>query len=93
MVEYLVQFVHKIGGKNPKDVARIYLPGSAFSDSRTLGAALREAELYASGVTYPGQARALMAGERVRTFRVEGDKVIVFPDRGPWHSLILEVES
>jgi hypothetical protein len=58
----------------------VSIPDGAFSNRNTLGAALRK-----SGV--------MMRGARVNHFRVEGDKVIVFPSvpglTTYWHSIIL----
>jgi hypothetical protein len=78
--EWMVRYVHKIS-PSPKDVAGpVIIPDSAFADSKKLGAALRKA-----GV--------LAAGARVRHFRTEGDKVVVFPTMPGsttyWHSIIL----
>jgi hypothetical protein len=78
--EWMVRFVHKIS-PSPKDVmGPVSIPDSAFADSKTLGAALR-------------RAGVLEAGARVRHFRTEGDKVVVFPTMPGsttyWHSIIL----
>jgi hypothetical protein len=75
-MKYDVRFVHKIS-PSAKDVSEpIEVSGGAFSDSKTLAAALRK-------------AKVLGAGERLRAFRVEGDRVVAFPDRGIWHSIVL----
>lgn len=77
---YMVRYVHKISPSS-KDVAGpVHISGSAFSNSKTLGAALRKV-----GV--------LMAGARVRSFRTEGNQVVIFPSAPGlttyWHSIIL----
>lgn len=76
MKDYLVRYVHKISPRDT-DKAWVKLPGGAFSDSKTLARHLRS-----TGILSPGT--------RLRSFRVEGDKVVAFPDRGVWHSLTLE---
>lgn len=78
---YSVKYVHKISS-SAKDVGPdVTLPGGAFSDSKTLGKALRKA-----GV--------LTSGGKVTNFRVEGNRVIIFPSvpgmTTYWHSIILE---
>jgi hypothetical protein len=74
-----VRFVHKISPRD-NDVDVVSLPAGAFSNRNTLGAALRAAGL-------------LFSGERIREFRVEGDKVIAFPAGSIWHSIILTSEG
>lgn len=76
-----VRFVHKI---SPRDTdvmpAPVVIPDSAFSDRKTLGKALREAKVMLSGCSVTG-------------FRVEGNKIVVFPCcpglTTYWHSIIL----
>jgi len=77
---YMVGYIHKIS-PSPQDVwGPVCLNDNAFSDSKTLGAALRKAHV-------------LIPGGQVRQFRVEGDRVIVFPSAPGmttyWHSIIL----
>ena len=78
--EWMVRYVHKISPSNQDVKGPITIPGGAFSNSKMLGAALRRA-----GVLAPGA--------QVRSFRVEGDKVVVFPSLPGsttyWHSIIL----
>lgn len=81
MQRFSVRYVHKVAPRPGDQHPDIYLAGGCFSDSKTLGKALRN-----SGV--------LMVGARVMSFRVEGSKVVVFP-KVPglttyWHSVILE---
>jgi hypothetical protein len=79
MSTYNVRFIHRVSPR-PSDVMRAELPDGAFADRNTLGAALRAAGVLASG-------------QRVRTFRVEGNRVIVFPHMAGccvWHSIIIE---
>ncbi len=76
--KYIARFTHKIAPRDT-DVSKesFEIADNAFSDSRTLGAALRA-------------ARVLQPGERVRTFRVEGDKVIIFPPKTSiWHAITI----
>lgn len=83
---YSVRYVHAIS-PSTKDVGGdIILPAGAFSNKNTLAKALRNRAV-------------LLIGGKIRDFRVEGDKVIVFPGKnstgGPgslssnWHSIIL----
>ncbi len=75
-----VRFIHKISPRE-SDVERPFsFPEGAFSDRKTLGAAFREMGL-------------LCPSERIREFRVEGDKVIAFPVGSIWHSIILTSEG
>jgi hypothetical protein len=84
METFSVRYVHKIS-PSEKDVGpAVSLSPGAFSNSKTLGKALREA-----GVLLPGG--------RVRNFQVEGDKVVVFPVvprlTTYWHSIVLTSET
>lgn len=86
---YSVRYVHAISPSMKDTGGDIILPAGAFSNSRTLAKALRDRAV-------------LLIGGTVKNFRVEGDKVIVFPGKnstgGPsshgmlssnWHSIIL----
>ncbi len=79
-----VQYVHKIAGKLAKIEGPYTIADSALSDSKALGKALRKAKI-------------MMSGARVQSFRVEGDKVHVFPVMPGlstyWHCITLTVES
>jgi hypothetical protein len=78
---YTVTFVHPIAGACPRDTVKCNtLPDSAFSDSRALGKALRE-----RGILFSGQS--------VREMRVAGNRVVVFPSRGGWHSITLTCDE
>ena len=89
---YSVRFIHKVGGVPALASAPIEIQPEAFTDRKTLGAALRAASV--SGVPYPGQSRVLMAGESVREFREErGSGTVVFPRSKIWHSIILTREE
>lgn len=79
MATYRVRFVHKIAPRDT-DTARAELPDGAFSDRNTLGAALRGAGL-------------LGKGERVGSFRSEGERIVAFPIGSVWHSIILTHEG
>lgn len=77
---YMARYVHQISPK-PTDVGGPFcIRDGAWSDRKTLAAALRKA-----GV--------LDSGARVREFRVEGERIIVFPSMPGmttyWHSVIL----
>lgn len=75
-----VSFIHKVSPRDSDRMAPVRIHDNAWSDSRKLGAALREV-----GV--------LDKGARVRTFRVEGDSVVAFPTMPGlttyWHAIIL----
>ena len=77
MTNFTVRYVHRIAPKASDVGSDIDIQDSALSDSRSLAGALRKA-----GV--------LEGGARLRSFRVEGDKVLCFPDRGIWHCIALE---
>jgi hypothetical protein len=86
MARYQLRFVHKIAPReNDRAIAEI--PDGAFADRKALGAALRKVEI--GPPFYVGQTRALMSGERIRTFRVEGEKTIAFPSGGVWHAIVI----
>lgn len=75
--EYNVRMVHKIAPRDT-DRATVSMPESAFSDTKSMGAALRKAGL-------------LVSGQRVREMRAEGNRVIVFPEASTWHSFIIDM--
>lgn len=76
-MSYRIRFIHKISPRDTDTIPAVDLPDGAFADRNTLGAALR-------------QVGALCKGERVREFRTEGARVIAFPARSVWHSIIIE---
>lgn len=76
-MKYHIKMIHKISPRDT-DVMDVELPDSAFADCKTLAKVLRTNKVLGSGV-------------RVRHFCVEGDKIIVFPSSGAWHSLILKI--
>lgn len=67
--EYMVRFVHKIAPRDDDVEGPVRIPDNAFSNKRTLAKALRMAGILGSG-------------DSIRSMRVEGDKIIVFP--GGW---------
>lgn len=79
-----VRYVHKVSPRETDVLPHaLPLPESAFADSKALGKALRGAKI-------------LMPGARVRSFRVKGDRVVVFPTMPGmttyWHAIILTSE-
>jgi hypothetical protein len=78
--QWMVRYVHKISPSDKDTMGPVTIPNGAFSDSKSLGAALR-------------RAKVLGSGAQVRSFRVEGDKVVVFPSMPGmttyWHSVVL----
>lgn len=76
MVLVDVLFVHRVAA-HPSDRRNdVSIPASAFQNRIALGKALR-----AAGV--------LEKSARIRSVHTEGDRTIVFPDRGIWHSVTL----
>jgi hypothetical protein len=77
---WMVRYVHKVSPSSKDVMGPVAISDGAFSDSKKLGAALRK-------------SKVMMAGARVAHFRVEGDKVIVFPFvpgmTTYWHSIVL----
>lgn len=73
---YDVRLVHKISPSDKDRMGPVAIPDNAFSDRNTLAAALRDA-----GV--------LQSGGRLNSFRVEGEKVVAFPAKSIWHSIVL----
>ena len=84
MSTYSVRYVHKVSPRDTDVGPAVEIPAGAFADRNKLGKALR-----ALGV--------MMKGCRVSGFRVERDKVVVFPVcpglSTYWHAIILEVQS
>jgi hypothetical protein len=76
--------VHKISPSAKDTGPDVEISDNAWSNRNTLAKALRK-------------ARVLDPGARVRSFRVEGDKVVVFPSipgmTTYWHSVILTCEK
>lgn len=66
MSKYSVRYVHSIAPSSEDKGPDVEIRDGAFSDSKTLGKALREAGVLASGAY-------------ITSFRVEGDKTTVFP--------------
>jgi hypothetical protein len=81
---WMVRYVHKISPSDKDVMGPVHIPGGAFSDRKKLGAALRK-------------AKVMMAGTSIRSFRTEGNRVIVFPSAPGmttyWHSIILTHEG
>jgi len=77
---FSVKYVHKVSPSDNDVGPDVVIPGGAFSDSRKLGQALRTLGVLARGA-------------RVRSFRAEGDKVVVFPSMPGlttyWHAVVL----
>lgn len=75
-MKFMVRYVHKIAPRASDVMGPVEINDNAFSNRNTLAAALRK-------------ARVLSSGDRLKSFRVEGDKVIAFPMASIWHSVIL----
>jgi len=82
-MKYMIRYVHKISPRPTDTMGPVEIPDNAFSNRNTLGAALRKA-----GV--------LMRGASIRSFRVEGIKIVAFPSAPGlttyWHSIIITPE-
>lgn len=81
MARYQVSAIHKISNPNgPTQFGEVTINDNAFSNKKTLGAAMHK-------------VRALGTGESIDTYRVVGNKTIVFPSnrggRSIWHSITL----
>lgn len=78
---YSVRYVHKISPRATDTGKDVIIPGSAFSDRKKLNRALLDL-----GV--------LDKGARIRSYRVEGDEVIIFPMMPGmttyWHAVVLK---
>lgn len=76
--EYMAHYTHRVGRANPNDVEGPFdLADGALSDKIKLAKAMRNAGI-------------LNVGDRLRSFRVEGDKIVTFPSTpSPWHSITL----
>lgn len=76
-----VRYVHKISPRATDTGKDVIIPGSAFSDRKKLNRALLDL-----GV--------LDKGARIRSYRVEGDEVIIFPMMPGmttyWHAVVLK---
>ena len=76
MREYMARYVHKISPRDSDVEGPFSIPGSAFSNRNTLAKAMRVAGI-------------LSSGERLRSFRVEADRIVTFPQNSIWHSIVL----
>lgn len=79
-MRYAVRYVHKVSPNAADTRDDVEIRDGAFSNRKTLGKALRDA-----GV--------MMSGCRVDTFRVEDNRVVVFPIcpglSTYWHAIVL----
>jgi hypothetical protein len=91
MARYHVRLVHRIAPSLGDEIVSVELPDAAFADRSALGAALRKALLLPS--FYPGLRTILGTGERIDSFRIEGNKIVAFPRGSIWHSVILTHEG
>ena len=76
-MQYKTRYVHKIS-PNEKDVGpTIDIDPTVLESKTKLGTALRDA-----GV--------LPAGGRINHYRIENDRIVVFPQASIWHSILLQ---
>lgn len=84
MAIYSVRYVHKVATSSHNPGGEVDISDNAFSNRNTLAKALRDNSV-------------LVPGTRVREFRVEGDRVVVFPTLPGlstyWHSVILTAKG
>jgi hypothetical protein len=77
---YNVRYVHKVAPKDTDTGPSVLLSGNVFADRKTLAKALRQTGVIASEA-------------RIREYRVEGNKVVIFPTvpgmTTYWHSVIM----
>lgn len=81
MPHYKARYVHKIAPSD-KDVSAtpVELTLTDLASRSALGAALR-------------RARILPHGGAVKSYRIEGNRVVVFPQASIWHSIILALPT
>jgi hypothetical protein len=81
MPSYQARYVHKIS-PSAKDIAPdpVVLTLEDLSSRTKLAAALR-------------RARILSHGGRVDSYRIENDRVVVFPQKSIWHSIIFSLQA
>lgn len=77
-MRYQTRYVHKISPQDTDVGPSIEVAPTDLMDRRALGAALRRAKI-------------LTSGDKIRDFRVENDRVVVFPQASIWHSIILHL--
>src|SRR5690349_12233454 len=77
-MDYNARYIHKISSSPNDTDGPFEIDDSAFSNKNKLAKAMRDAGI-------------LDSGDRLRNFRVEGEKVITFPaGRSIWHAIVLE---
>jgi len=70
------RYVHKISPSERDVGPTVELSIADLENRRTLGAALRRVHI-------------MSHGDSIRSYRVEARRVIVFPNKSIWHSIIL----
>lgn len=75
-MKYTIHFIHKIAPRHD-DTVEAELPDNCFSDCKTLAKVLRSAKI-------------LQPGQRLKSFRTEGNRTVAFPSSGIWHSIIIK---
>jgi hypothetical protein len=77
-MQYETRYVHKIA-PNDKDVGpTVDIDPAALTSKTKLAAALRN-------------QKVLSRGDSIDTFRIENDRIVVFPKASIWHSIILHL--
>ncbi len=77
-MKLMVRYVHKIAPRASDIMGPIYVADNILSSGvrRTIAGALRD-------------AKVLPPGGQIKSFRVEGESLIVFPSASVWHSIVL----
>ena len=78
MPHYLVQYIHKISPSDKDTAGPIELSLKDLENRAALGAALR-------------RQRIMHTGDKIKDFRIENDRVVVFPQKSIWHSIIMHL--
>jgi len=77
-MRYETHYVHKIATKDTDVGNPVDLSPTDLESKGKLAAALRK-------------ARVLSTGDKINSYRIENDRIVVFPQGSIWHSIILHL--
>jgi hypothetical protein len=77
-MRYETHYVHKIAPKDTDVGNPVDLSPTDLESKGKLAAALRK-------------ARVLSSGDKINSYRIETDRIVVFPQASIWHSIILHL--
>lgn len=77
-MRYETHYVHKIAPKDTDTGNPVDLSPTDLESKSKLATALRK-------------ARVLSTGDRINSYRIENDRIVVFPQASIWHSIILHL--